>query len=263
LQFNRHGTLLLTSSADGTARLWETASGAQVSEFAHGEADVAWASFSPDEARVVTVYGDRWVRIWDIASRTSLYTLGGSENPLVSASLSHDGTAVVLASKGMVRILNLKTGDELGRIPAPPGFTFVLANLHPDASRVVAVLVNSATYSRSAQLFDVRTGREVANFGSCDGAATFTADGSMVVTTLNDNIRCFDTIPHRIRYAERLANARGEDGAAIVRAYVAEARAAGPATFLTDPSSPVPLNFFGEPTVARSASEKTRNRAVR
>lgn len=56
-------------------------------------------------------------------------------------------------------------------------------------------------------------------------SATFSPDGTRIVTaSWDNNARIWDSIPYRIRYAERRANERGEDGSAIVQAWLRAVR---------------------------------------
>ena len=62
-------THLATASADGTARVWDVASGAELARLVHNASVVALA-FSPDGTRLATASDDGTVRVWDVASGT-------------------------------------------------------------------------------------------------------------------------------------------------------------------------------------------------
>ena len=57
--FSPDGARLVTASWDGTARLWDAVSGAEVAVLKGHRGSVWAASFSPDGARVVTASSDR------------------------------------------------------------------------------------------------------------------------------------------------------------------------------------------------------------
>jgi len=66
--FSTDGSRLVTAGVDGTARVWDTASGeAQFILTGHG-AQIWYAEFSPDGQRLATAGGDGSARIWDLAS---------------------------------------------------------------------------------------------------------------------------------------------------------------------------------------------------
>ena len=63
--FSADGQRVVTASRDGTARIWEAATGQPVGEVLKHEDYVTSASFSADGQRVVTVSLDDTARIWD------------------------------------------------------------------------------------------------------------------------------------------------------------------------------------------------------
>jgi WD40 repeat protein len=67
--FSPDGARVVTASADGTARVWDVASGEPLSPpLVHGRALVRWASFTPDGAGVITAAGDppEQIRRWEL-----------------------------------------------------------------------------------------------------------------------------------------------------------------------------------------------------
>jgi hypothetical protein len=102
---------------DGTARLWDAASGQLIRVLSgHGEA-VNSAAFSPDGSLVVTASNDKTVRVWDAASGEILRILVGHGAAVRSAGFSADGTNIVTASKdGTARLWNAIDGRELNSL---------------------------------------------------------------------------------------------------------------------------------------------------
>jgi WD40 repeat protein len=64
-EFSRDGTMLLSASDDGTARVWNVADGSSIALRGHDD-DVYRARFSPDESTVATASLDGSVRVWPI-----------------------------------------------------------------------------------------------------------------------------------------------------------------------------------------------------
>ena len=56
----------MTASRDGTARLWDVASGAALAVLKGHEGKVVQAAFSSDGTRIVTVSSDGTARLWEI-----------------------------------------------------------------------------------------------------------------------------------------------------------------------------------------------------
>src|SRR5271170_6612639 len=95
------GTRVVTASADKTARLWDTATGAPIAILRGHEGEVSSAAFSLDGARVVTASADNTARLWDAATGTAIAILRGHEGGVASAAFSPDGTRIVTAARDM------------------------------------------------------------------------------------------------------------------------------------------------------------------
>ena len=76
-RFSHDGRFLVTSSMDGSARIWSVPSGGMTFELRHsenfltrikGDAEVLQAEFSPDDRYVATADGNGEARLWDKAS---------------------------------------------------------------------------------------------------------------------------------------------------------------------------------------------------
>jgi WD40 repeat protein len=106
--FSRDGSLVLTSSDDGTARIWQP-DGRLIHVLRHRRPVVA-AAFSPDGRSVLTGSGDGTARIWRVSSGSPVATLrhGG---PVTSGSFSRDGKLVLTTSDdGTTRLWSAATG---------------------------------------------------------------------------------------------------------------------------------------------------------
>ena len=72
---NRDGSRILTWSADGTARLWDAATGEEVVAPLRHEGGVLGAVFNRDESRILTWCEDDAARLWNAANGEELLAL--------------------------------------------------------------------------------------------------------------------------------------------------------------------------------------------
>jgi serine/threonine protein kinase/WD40 repeat protein len=103
--FSADDKLLLTCSGDGTARIWDRASGKEVAEPLIHVAGVAMGCFSRDGREVLTASRDGTAMVWDTQTGCSLSaSFRNSPGPLW-ASFSPDGSHILVAgADGAARI---------------------------------------------------------------------------------------------------------------------------------------------------------------
>src|SRR5579859_3397676 len=65
-QFSPDGLLIVTTSADRTARVWDAATGSLVAGPFQHDQEINWADFSSDGQWLVTASLDKTARVWDI-----------------------------------------------------------------------------------------------------------------------------------------------------------------------------------------------------
>jgi WD40 repeat protein len=90
---------VVTGSGDGTARIWNVATGQEIRVINGHDGVVRSAVFSPDGKRVVTASVDRSVRTWDAENGWELHRLVGHEGTVHSAAFSADGKFLITASE--------------------------------------------------------------------------------------------------------------------------------------------------------------------
>jgi WD40 repeat protein len=95
----RDGRLLLTASAEGSARLWDVAARRVLHVLAHQEQAAAAkairaAVFSPDGASALTAGDDAMLRIWDTATGKPIASFQ-AESPVHCAAFSPDGRSIL------------------------------------------------------------------------------------------------------------------------------------------------------------------------
>jgi len=111
------GKRILSASDDGTLRLWDLATGAELEQFVGHSDRVHAAAFLPDGQHVVSGSWDRTVRIWDINSGKEIKRLHGHHGPVERLAVLPDGNRVASASwDKTVIIWNVERGEKLSTL---------------------------------------------------------------------------------------------------------------------------------------------------
>jgi hypothetical protein len=205
--FSPDGSRVVSASNDKTARIFDAASGKEITVLSGHEGFVASAVFSPDGAKVLTASWDKTARIFDAASGQQLLALSGHADKVTSAAFSSDGTRIVTAcADGTAHVFDAASGNEVLALRGnPSGLTS--AAFSPDDSRIV-----TAALDGSVRMFEARTGRLVKFFRAHEDVADsvgFSRDGRRLVTASADKTaRIFDALTGR-----EILILRGHDGA--------------------------------------------------
>ncbi len=197
--FSPDGKRLATTSYDGSARVWDAASGKELLRLQH-DAEVTEIAFSPDGTRLATASADGTARVWDAQNGDELFSLA-HEDQVLDIAFSPDGTRLATASADLTaRVWDAATGEELFRLEhtdwatrlafSPDGRTLAVAAeqtylwdvssgdlltilpgdaaplfvaFSPDGSRLL-----SGGQDRTAVIWDAATGEELARLAHND-----------------------------------------------------------------------------------------------
>jgi WD40 repeat protein/energy-coupling factor transporter ATP-binding protein EcfA2 len=178
--FSNDASSLATSSFDGTARIWDSATGDESVTLTGHDGAVLSVAFNHDGTRAATGSDDQTAKIWDAATGDLLVTLPGHEGAVLGVAFSPDGTRIATAGEDQtVGIWDAETGQELFTFRDHLGAVWGVA-FNDDGTRVA-----SASEDETAMVWDTETGGNVVTLIGHDGAVNgvdFSPDGSVVVT---------------------------------------------------------------------------------
>jgi len=145
---------------------------------------VAFVSFNPAGAQVVTAAEDNTARLWDLRSGAQLAVFRGHGDWVVAAAFNPAGDRVVTASyDNTARIWDVKSGTLL-KVLAGHEDRVMSAAFSPHGDRVV-----TASFDKTARLWDAKSGallKVLAGHGGPVVAAAFNPAGDRVVTASYD-----------------------------------------------------------------------------
>ena len=141
--FSPDGKLLLTASADHSARLWRGDDGAMAGWLQGHEGPVWDANFSPDGRFIVTASWDNTARLWSADSEL-LGVLAGHEDYVYHAVFSPDGEWIATASlDGSARLWRRQPGFGFAGLRGHSG-QVLQARFNPDGA---SLLTTSEDYT--------------------------------------------------------------------------------------------------------------------
>jgi len=178
------GTLLATSSSDGTARLWDLASGEEKQIFAPKSGALGMVDFSPDGTHLLVSGDDGTVHLWDVASGEDIQDFADKGGDAV---FSPDGTRVASTGgpDGTAQIWDVATGEPLQVLSGHTDFIPRIA-YSPDGKYVL-----TGSVDRTARLWDAATGQTVhilSGHGDAVSSVAFSPDGNYAATGSDDHI---------------------------------------------------------------------------
>jgi TIR domain/WD domain, G-beta repeat len=193
--FSPDGTRIVTASADKTARIWDAASGREITKLMEpGAWVISSAAFSPDGTKVLTCSNDG-AQIWDPGLRLAVITFrhpradgwrnwlgfSGAHNCGV---FSPDGRRVAASFTDKTpRIWDATWRREIAVLRGHTNWVWSLA-FSPDGKQIV-----TASFDKTARTWDAASGREIGALKGHEGyvrSAAFSPDGTRIVTASGD-----------------------------------------------------------------------------
>jgi len=197
VQFSKDGAKVITLSEDGTAKLWDVASGKLLRDFiAGGDASIALvtlAHFSADGQKIITGYDNSSTSIWNLNSRTPtwdwLYSHIEGEPRTIMDQFSPDGKKVLLFDfDNNGHLYNAATKKKLLVLQGHKG-KINRAAFSADGNKIA-----TAAEDKKVMLWEGKTGRKLFEYKLSSESGTglkFSADGSKLFI-LSDKLEILD-----------------------------------------------------------------------
>ncbi len=182
--FSSDGHRIVTASDDGTARLWDTYSGAALGQPLRHADRVRAVAFGPEDKRVITASDDGTARLWSVESGQALGQPLRHVARIRAVAFSPRGDRVLTGSDdGTARLWSALSGEALSKPLSHKGRVRAVA-FSPDGGRIV-----TGGGDGTARLWDSQSGEalgEILQHESQILAVTFSPDGRRVATASTD-----------------------------------------------------------------------------
>ncbi|KAL0960845.1 hypothetical protein HGRIS_005861 [Hohenbuehelia grisea] len=219
-----NGQYLAAGLIDYTVHVWNIADSEERTCTYHGtlRGHASWSdwsngikrvSFSSDGAHIAScAFGDRTVRVWDVANLTQVAQLDTqAKYDVKSVAFSMNGHDIIVGHDDRIQVWDWASGQKIGDpLKGPDVYSIAVAT---DGQWIV-----SGSYNATVQILDLPSGQQIGeSLVGHDGVVTSVAiskDGKRVVSAGDETIRIWDTgVISESRSKSPLA---GHDGQPVV-----------------------------------------------
>jgi len=167
-------------NADGTIKVWDVITGAEMLTFGRQKGGVRFAAFSPNGKHIVSADEDGIITIWDSVSGDEVMSLAGHDQEIRTMSFNSDGSLFASGSSdNTIKIWDAIRGSILETLYGHDGPIDAVA-FSPDDKYVI-----SGGWDSTVRIWDTATGEEMRNLRGHEYFVTsvkFTPDSKQAVS---------------------------------------------------------------------------------
>ena len=150
------GKTIASSGGDRTIKLWNLATGKQISSLDGHSQQVNVVAISPDGKTLVSGSDDDTIKIWNLVKRKQIRTLTGHSDSVHALAISADGETLVSGSDdNTIKIWDLATGEQIRTLT---GHTFWVRSLAISPNGVILV---SGSFDKTIKIWNLTKGYSI------------------------------------------------------------------------------------------------------
>jgi WD40 repeat protein len=180
--FSPDGSVAATGSLDGTARVWETATGWPVGGALTHEAPVSSVALAAEGGRLLSWERGQAVRVWEVTRQEMPQWLAAEEGPVYAVALSPDSASILSTGAGQTSHLRAAFTGQLLAPPLDHADEILAAAFHP---RKLLFLTGSRDGAVRTWTTDLSVQR-ILQHDAPVRSAVFSPDGSLILAGSGD-----------------------------------------------------------------------------
>jgi WD40 repeat protein/transcriptional regulator with XRE-family HTH domain len=180
LAYSEDGNRLASASDDGTAKVWDSATGEELFTLnVWEEEDMGLLALSPDGTHLAASNNDGHIRVWDIVNGELLFSLKGHTDTVSAVAFSLDGDQLVTGSVDKTVILwDVGSGEILSILTSLPDSITQLA-VSLDGTRLAI-----SGFEGTVRIWDITENHEVMSIEAISEAPlAFNSDSKQLLTS--------------------------------------------------------------------------------
>ncbi|WP_335084629.1 nSTAND1 domain-containing NTPase [Nostoc sp.] len=182
--FSPDSKTIASASADNTVKLWNAATGKEITTLKGHSSAVNSVAFSPDGKIIASASKDKTVKLWNATTGKEITTLNGHSSAVNSVAFSPDGKTIASASADKtVKFWNASTEKEITTLNAHSNSVNSIV-FSPDGKTIA-----SASKDKTVKLWNAATGKEIITFNghsNCVYSVVFSPDGKTIASASVD-----------------------------------------------------------------------------